>query len=78
MGFYRAMVDICCDQCGLETEPAELDWTPEKGGGYSLESARGSLIDGGWSVDANDRILCSDCAAAEGEEDAEDDTSDPA
>lgn len=69
MGFHRATVDICCDQCGLDTEPAELDWSPEKGGGYSLETARASLIADGWSVDASDRILCSDCADAEDEAD---------
>lgn len=68
MGFDRAMVDISCDQCGLETEPAELDWSPEKGGGYGLMGARESLIADGWSVDADDRVLCSECADAEDEQ----------
>lgn len=69
MGFHRAMVDICCDKCGLDTEPAELDWSPEKGGGYGLMSARESLIADGWSVDAEDRVLCTDCADAESQQD---------
>lgn len=63
MGFDRAWVDVSCDECGLESEPEELQRSMALGGSYSLDQAREALRQDGWQVDERERVICSDCAA---------------
>lgn len=58
MGFDRAVVDISCDKCGLETEPSELDKLSR--GRFSSESIKEDLVKNGWEV-KDDFLKCPDC-----------------
>lgn len=60
MGFDRAMADVSCDVCGLESEPVELLRSDD--GGYGVEDGVKELENNGWRYDRpSDKLACPDC-----------------
>lgn len=74
MSIDRAMADVSCDVCGLESEPVEL--TRSADGGYSVEDGVKELENNGWRYDRpSDKLTCPDCLYDEDNPDEGEDSS---
>jgi hypothetical protein len=61
MGIGPARADVCCDECGLETEPVELS-SGARDGEWLLGDALADLARDGWIVGNDGKLRCDDCA----------------
>lgn len=59
MSIGPVKAEVCCDTCGLETEPVELG--AAVAGMWSMQGAIDDLAKDGWVVSPEGDVTCPDC-----------------